>query len=169
MILYVSEKYSTAEKWGKTKLNKILWRADFQSFLSRGVPVTGRPYQRLPKGPAPVEMAPVLGEMLNSKQIRIENNHFSNSIWEERIIALQSPNLQIFSNDDLHFIDEAIAHYWADTAREVSDDSHGIAWESRADGDPMPYELAYISDRTLSLELQAKLKQRAQECGWKSA
>src|ERR1700721_4011030 len=63
LILYVSDKYEKAPRWGKTKLNKVLWRADFTSFLERGVPVSGSAYVRLQNGPALAEMAPVLGTM----------------------------------------------------------------------------------------------------------
>src|SRR4051812_28498645 len=62
-ILYVSEKCVEARFFGKVKLNKIIWRADFESFAQRGQPVTGRQYQRLKQGPAPVEMLPLLNEL----------------------------------------------------------------------------------------------------------
>lgn len=62
-VLYVSNACRDAERFGLVKLNKIIWRADFESFAQRGQPVTGRQYQRLPQGPAPVEMLPVLDEL----------------------------------------------------------------------------------------------------------
>jgi hypothetical protein len=44
MILYISNRCNDAPRWGKSKLNKILWRAGSHAFLNRGDPVTGRPY-----------------------------------------------------------------------------------------------------------------------------
>jgi Protein of unknown function (DUF4065) len=168
MIIYVSSKCVHAPRWGKTKLNKILWRADFTSFAERGVPVTGRPYQRLRNGPAPTEMAPLLGEMLNNRVITIDFNELGHNVVEERIFPIMNPNLQAFSRDDIKYIDDSINYYWDDTATEASDDSHGIAWKSRADGDPMPYELSYLSDRQMSLDIQRKLAGLGAEHGWKS-
>ena len=168
MILYVSERANAAPRWGKTKLNKILWRADFEAFLERQVPVTGRAYQRLPNGPAPVEMAPVLAEMINAGLVSIDHAVISAGIIEERIVPNEKPNLRFFSADDLRFVDEAISYLWSDTAADVSRDSHGIAWKSRADGDPMPYELAYLSDRQLSIDLARKLRVLGTDRGWKS-
>ena len=168
MILYVSEHSKNSPRWGKTKLNKTLWRADFESFLTRGIPVTGRAYQRLPRGPAPVEMAPVLGEMISAGLVSIEYLPLQSGLVEERIIPNAKPNLRFFSQDDLRFVDQAINYLWDDSATDVSRDSHGIAWQSRVDGDPMPYELAYISDRRLSIDLERKLKEIGAERGWKS-
>lgn len=168
MILYVSEKCRAAPRFGKTKLNKMLWRADFTSFHDRGVPVTGRAYQRLQFGPAPVEMAPVLGEMRNNGEVSIDRATFSDGVVEERTIPLQRPNLAAFSQDDLRYVDAAINYYWDETAVEVSDDSHGVAWKTRENGDPMPYELAYLSDRTLPLDIKRKIATIGTDRGWKS-
>src|SRR5665213_2629173 len=60
LILYVSEKCEKSTRFGMIKLNKIIWRADFTAFEARRSPITGAGYQRLPLGPAPIEMRPVL-------------------------------------------------------------------------------------------------------------
>lgn len=167
LILYISQKYETAARWGKTKLNKVLWRADFTSFLERGVPVSGRPYMRLKNGPAPVEMAPVLGRMSAEGLIRMERRP-QGEHFEERVISLTQANMHFFGPDDIRYVDSAIQYYWNATATEASDDSHGIAWQSREDGEPMPYELAYLSNKSLSLGMLKKLEQIGNERGWKS-
>jgi hypothetical protein len=168
MILYIAKKCNDAPRWGKTKLNKILWRADFTAYLDRGVPVTGRAYQRLSRGPAPIEMAPLLGDMLNDRLIKLERVHFDNDAVEERIIAMSDAQLGSFSPSDLRFVDEAIQFYWDDTANSVSKDSHGVAWKTRSDGDALPYESALLSDEKLSFFMAAKLLGLAAERGWKS-
>src|ERR1700688_4900638 len=71
-VLYVSQKCEQAPYFGKVKLNKIIWRADFESFAQRGQPVTGWQYQRLKQGPAPVEMLPVLNELQADGLLRIQ-------------------------------------------------------------------------------------------------
>jgi hypothetical protein len=168
MILFVSKKCQDGPYWGKTKLNKILWRADFTAFHERGVPVTGRAYQRIQYGPAPVEMAPLLGEMLNRGLIRIECIPTRGGILEQRIYCESEPNLTYFSRDDISYIDASIEYYWDKTATETSDDSHGVAWKTRADGDAMPYELAYLSDGEIPQELLKKIKGIGIERGWHS-
>jgi hypothetical protein len=166
-VLYVSQKCEMAAFFGLVKLNKIIWRADFESFAQRGQPVTGRQYQRLRQGPAPVEMLPVLNELqagglLELKRVR-QGNH-----EERRPIALQDPVLRLFSPQDLEFLDRAISVYWDKTGKEVSDLSHGVAWKTREEAEAMPYELAYLSDQPMGRGQKAKLLRLAEQHGWNS-
>jgi antitoxin SocA-like protein len=110
-IIYVAKKCETAPHLGLVKLNKIIWRADFDSFAQRGQPVTGRQYQRLPQGPAPVEMLPVLNEMQADRLLRIDRRKIVDFV-EHRPVALVDPNLTLFSKGDIDFLDHAIAIYW---------------------------------------------------------
>jgi Protein of unknown function (DUF4065) len=86
-VLYVSKHCESAPLFGLVKLNKIMWRADFDSFAQRGQPVTGRQYQRLPQGPAPAETLPVLNELVADKLLRIERSTVG-GYEQQRPIAL---------------------------------------------------------------------------------
>lgn len=173
MILYVSERNPDTEHFGLTKLNKTLWKADFSAFAGRGIPVTGRAYQRLHLGPAPIEMKPLLAEMLQDGQLELIYRFFGKNaegedIIEQRPIAKMTPVLRWFSGDDLSYVDAAIAYYRPFTGRETSDDSHGIAWSSRNDLDPMPYESAIFSDERPEESHLNRLAAIGRENGWKS-
>lgn len=170
MILYVAQHCAAAERFGAIKLNKILWKADFDAFAARGRPVTGREYQRLPLGPAPREMPRVYNDMLRDGLIRVERIDFGKNdadedIIELRTIALVDPNLERFDADDLRFVDAAIAYYWEMTGTETSDDSHGTAWRTHTNGAPLPYELARLSDKPLSRRMKERIIARARERG----
>src|SRR5712672_2931435 len=158
-ILYVAEKGQAMRFFGRIKLNKILWRADFRAFYERRQPVTGRTYQRLPWGPALIEMLPVMQELLREGALTEEARVLSGNT-EYRPIARAEPVLKFFSPDDLGYLDESISHYWNMTGTESDDESHGIAWRTRNDGDAIPYEAAYFEDKPLpqaSLERLASL------------
>jgi hypothetical protein len=167
-ILYVSEKCRSAERFGLIKLNKIIWRADFSAFQARRVPVTGRAYQRLRFGPAPIEMRPLLNEMQDSGSIEIERVDLGEGKVEQRVVGNIPPHSRFFSPDDLEFLDQAIEYYWDKTGMESSDDSHGIAWKTHEDGDPLPYELVFLSDRELEPEQVKKFAAMAKERRWVS-
>lgn len=167
MILFVAERCMAAPRFGAIKLNKILWRSDFDAFAARGVPVTGRPYQRLELGPAPVEMVPLRDEMLQQGLIATERVIIADVV-EHRTIALAKPNLRHFSEDDLQFVVETILYYWNKTGTEASDDSHGVAWSTRANNEPMPYELAHLSDNSLTGSQAASILDQAERKGWHS-
>ena len=168
MILYISSNCVGARRFGKVKLNKILWKADFDAFASRRVPVTGRAYQRLQWGPAPVEMPPLYGEMLQDGLIHVDRVDLSDGFIEQRTIPDIKPELKLFSANDLFYVDASIEYYWDKTGREASDDSHGTAWQSREDGDPMPYELALLSEARLGSPQGSRLLELGQQCGWRS-
>lgn len=166
--LYVMKKCADAEAFGLVKLNKIIWRADFRAYAARRVPVTGRQYQRLAQGPAPVEMYPILQEMQRDGDIRIERRP-AGQFEEQRPIALVTPSLRYFSADDIAYLDASIDGYWNHTGRDVSKDSHGVAWETRSNGDPMPYDLALLSDDPLDGWQVDYFTSLAKERGWQSA
>jgi hypothetical protein len=168
MILYIAERCATAERFGLIKLNKILWKSDFDAFAARGVPVTGRDYQRLELGPAPKEIPRVYSDLLRDGAIRVEEVDFGDGIVEKRTIPLDRPNLKLFSPEDIAFVDAAIAYYWNMTGTETSDDSHGVAWKTHNNGDPLPYELARLSDQPLSNDALGRLRSRARARGWKT-
>lgn len=168
MILYIAHRCQGARRFGGIKLNKILWKSDFDAYAARGVPVTGRAYQRLRLGPAPKEMLPVHRDMVQRGLIRVEATDFGDGIIEQRTIALRDPNLDLFTPDDIAFVDRAIGHFWTLTGTETSDDSHGAAWSTRANGDPMPYETALLSDRSLRTPQMLRLKQMIYDREWLS-
>ena len=168
MILYVSKLNENAPYFGRTKLNKILWKADFDSFRERGRPVTGRDYQRLEWGPAAKEMAPLLREMKRNNVIDERPNGFGDNVVEYRPIPLREPDLSNFDEDDLVFVKQSVRYYWHKTGREASDDSHGMAWRTRHDGDPMPYESAYLSDKKLGGAQLERIQRLVNERGYQS-
>lgn len=145
--------------FGLVKLNKIIWKADFDSFAARGVPITGREYRRQIYGPVPREMKPLHDEMLREGAIRIERRVYSDDVVEHRTVPQDIPDLSFFTDEDMTFIDASISHYWKMTGEETSDESHGIAWKTRRNGDPMPYESAILSN----LELGPSQRRRIEE------
>jgi hypothetical protein len=147
MILYVAEQCADARYFGAVKLNKIIWKADFDSFAARGVPVTGREYLKQKFGPALKEMLPVQNDMLRDELIEFKHNYFGDGIVEDRTVAVVRPNMSCFTDEDMKFVAASIQHYWHMTGTESSDESHGIAWKTRAIGETMPYESALLSDR----------------------
>jgi hypothetical protein len=97
-------------------------------------------------GPVLHEMVPVQNDMLRNGSILIQQVDLGDGFIELRTIALRNPNLTMFSDEDLHYVKRSIQHYWNMTGTESSDESHGVAWRTRKNGDPMPYETALLSD-----------------------
>ena len=168
MILYVADRCNGATRFGRIKLNKVLWKSDFDAFAARGVPVTGTGYQRLRLGPAPRAMRPLYDDMLQEGAITERITDFGDNVIERRPIAVAIPDLTYFSEDDLRFVSLAIDYYWELTGTETSDDSHGIAWQTRFDNEPMPYESALLSSRTPGYSQMNRLRERIRDQGLQS-
>lgn len=166
-ILYIAEKYQDAERFGLVKLNKTLWKADFDSFRDRRYPITGRQYKRQKDGPVPYEMMPVIDDMLRDDWIKIEKRPIAGLV-EKRVIPLFDVQTRNFSPADIGYLDRAIKFYWSYTGTEASDHSHGVAWATRENGDDMPYDLAFLSDERLDEWEQSYYSRLAQEKGWVS-
>jgi hypothetical protein len=158
--LYVMRMAASFDFFGLVKLNKILWRADFEAFKERHSPVTGRLYVKLKAGPAPYEMLPLLNEMKQAGLIEIAETKVPN---EQRPVAIVDPVLKNFSPNDLRFLDDAIAYYRDMTAAEASEDSHGLAWKTRDLGEPIPYDAVIFDDRYTNENLPPKLEDRFHE------
>jgi hypothetical protein len=99
--------------------------------------------------------------MLQQGAIRIERRVYSDedNIVELRTVPQDIPDLSLFTDEDISYIDASISHYWHKTGTESSDESHGVAWKTRANGDPMPYESALLSDREPSPSQKRRLEE----------
>jgi len=164
--LYVCKASENAERFGKVKLNKILWRADFKAFADRRTPVTGRTYQKLTAGPAPLEMPLVLAQLQAEGLLHLERLALAGGYVEDRPIALATANLKDFSPNDIAYLDEAISFYWKKSATRASDLSHGVAWKSREYLDPIPYEAAVLSDRKMATNQVKHFSDLMRSKGW---
>lgn len=167
-ILYIADACAACRWFGAIKLNKILWKADFDSFAARRVPVTGRPYVRQKFGPVPKEMLTAREGMQKDGEIRMERRPISDGKEEHRLIALRRPDRTLFSREDMRWLDISILYYFDKTGTEASDDSHGVAWSTRGNGDTMPYEAAFISDAVLSGRQKSRISEMMMLRGWVS-
>lgn len=164
-ILYVCGACETDEAFGLTRLNKILFEADFLSFEVRGVPITGARYQRLRNGPAPKSMLPRLNELVERQDIAIRNVDFLGRP-QKRPIALRNADLSVFGAVDIAMLAKVIRDSWGKSATAVSSDSHRMEWMTRADGDDIPYEASWLSNAPVSAPEVERTQALAAQHGW---
>jgi hypothetical protein len=145
LILYIGDKCKEDPAFGATKLNKILYFADFISFSRYGDPVTGVEYMRLGQGPAPKHLLPISRQMQADKELFIEKRDYFGRD-QLRAIPMREANLNLFKPRDIAMVDEQIAALWGENADRVSERSHGIAWKMFEDKESIPYEASYLSN-----------------------
>lgn len=143
LILYISEKSADDPPFGATKLNKILFYSDFCAYQRRRSAITGDAYFKLPQGPAPRRMKPLLRTMIADGDLSIKKTEYFGK-KQKRPIACRAPKLDAFSQEELAIVDDYIERFWGKSAKEVSDLSHGfIGWELADLKEEIPYYMAF--------------------------
>lgn len=146
LVLYIAAKCERHERFGGTKLNKILFYADFWAYLARGKPITGAVYQKLQYGPAPKRLIPVQeGLVAAGAAAKKEEVRFGARYVEKRLVALRRPRLSLFEAEEIAIVDEVIDKLRRQSAAEVSDGSHELlGWQLAELNEEIPYFTAYL-------------------------
>ncbi|MFI5180939.1 MAG: Panacea domain-containing protein [Thermoanaerobaculia bacterium] len=151
LILYVSQQCASAPKFGATKLNKILYFADFLAYAETGEPITGATYFALAAGPAPRALVPVREEMKAAGELAVQSVPLSDGRRLERPVNLREPRLEVFKPEQVAIVDRVIERLWEENAEGVSDLSHRmVGWQTTAQGDNIPYESIFFSNAPLT-------------------
>jgi hypothetical protein len=147
LILYICQKCASDPTFGATKLNKILYFADFLAYAQLGEPITGFEYQKLPKGPAPRRIMPFREQMKKDGELAIQPVRLVSGKIQDRPVNLRSPNLEVFTPSQIALVDEIIEALRDATAEQVSELSHRmVGWKAVDPGDTIPYETIFVSD-----------------------
>gem|GEM_PF-2105358 len=143
LILYISRSYANVQYSGKTKLNKLLFAIDFDAFEKLGNPVTGAQYKKGKNGPIPFSMIPVSAEMVENGELRFTEEKLGN-FPQQRPIALRSPDMSVFSKEELAIINEWVETMRNERAVDLSRWSHGLPiWEYSDNEGFIPYNRIY--------------------------
>lgn len=152
LILYLADKCEHDTYFGATKLNKLLYFCDFWAFSSFGKAITDVEYQRLPQGPAPRRMVPVIEEMEREGSIAVKKQ-LCYGKEQTRVIALRSADFSVFSAQEIALIDHVFQQFDGLTGANISEISHrSIGWRLAKDGETIPYSTAMIEEGELTAD-----------------
>lgn len=166
LVLYIAEKCTDDPTFGATKLNKILYFADFYAYGESGVPITGATYGKLPRGPAPRQLVSVREELSNTGDICMRKITY-HGYPQERMIPIREANLDLFTAKEIALIDDIIQKLWGINAANISAYTHRLAgWRIAKDGDDIPYESVFISDEGLTEDDINRAKELINHFGW---
>lgn len=132
----------------KTKLNKLLFYADFKHFKDYTVSITGARYAHIPFGPAPEKYSLYLATLLENGVIGVAEHEFSEQVVGEEFFPVKEPDLFLFSDSELKIL-STVKEYFKDfNSKKITDFSHDEkAYKETAPGDKISYE--YASDLKL--------------------
>jgi hypothetical protein len=167
LVLYISERCIDDPTYSKIKLLKILHFSDFEAYGTYGEPITGMRYRKMPYGPVPVDYPRLQEEMVRERLVKV---HFRR-VYEhssQRLLPLQKPNFDFLRAQHIAIVDGWITKFWNETAKRVSEFSHGRAWKLAKDGEPIPYEAVFISNEPATFEDVDRVKDLATKFGWQT-
>lgn len=131
----------------KTKLNKLLFYADFKHFKDYAVSITGTRYAHIPFGPAPDKYAFYFAALIENGSIKVEENLICGYIGEE-FISVKEPDFLLFSDSELKILATVKENFKDFNAKKITDFSHDEkAYKETVSGDIISYE--YASDLSL--------------------
>lgn len=145
LVHHVIARVKDPSQLGAVKLNKCVWFTDGQSYLRTGSTLTGARYTKMPQGPVPKAMLPVLRELQDEGAIMVETvDYYGRGKRQYR--SLKQPPEGVFDEETLDYIHE-ITDLIAEkhTAASISEMTHGAAWKLASDGETLPF-FAVLAD-----------------------
>jgi hypothetical protein len=129
---------------GAVKLNKCAWFIDGYSYLLTGQTLTGARYTKMPQGPVPKAMLPILRDLQSEGKITVETvDYYGRSKRQYRSLIEPENEFDDATLEYIQDITDVIAK--AHTATSISDLTHGAAWKLAKDGEDLPF-FAVLAD-----------------------
>lgn len=145
LVLHIARKSESDPKFGATKLNKLLFFADFRAFYATGKSITDQEYQKREHGPTPRRLLPVREELEAAGDISTRRESYYGH-RQEKTIALRPPNLEIFSAQEIAIVDEVIEEFREMSATKISRRSHEfVGWKLAEIGETIPYGIVWVN------------------------
>lgn len=166
LILYIAGKSKDDPHFGATKLNKLLFYADFISFAQSGRPLTHAQYKKLPHGPVPTSVDSLKTEMEANRDAAVIRDGFAPYI-QQRVFPLREARINDhFTPSEIALVDDVIQTLRGLNASQVSEMSHDFAWQIAGDYELIPYDAVFLYDRELSEREIAKAHELAAKYEW---
>lgn len=145
LVLHCAGLLESDVSGGATKLNKLLYFAEFSSIRKTGSPISGVAFQRLPRGPAPRPLLPVRSRLVREGRARMRRETDAYGYRHDRLISTRPADLSVFSVEERATIDEVADRLRSMTAAQVSELSHqDPGWQLTANGETIPAASAYL-------------------------
>ncbi|MDR6804355.1 putative phage-associated protein [Dyadobacter sp. BE34] len=108
----------------KTKLNKLLFYADFNAYRLTGYSITGLEYRAIQFGPVPAQFQKMYVDLSQRGQISIEEQYFGNGAYGDEIKACTSFDKALFSDTELKVLEFVAQQYGKLATDDIVNLSH---------------------------------------------
>lgn len=126
----------------KTKLNKLLFYADFKHFKENSVSITGSRYAHLPHGPVADNYEHYFAELVSEGRLTTDEVMVFNYIGDQ-LSTVGNIDLGLFSDSELKVLTEVKEKFKNFSAKEIRDFSHEEpGYQSTRNGELISYRYA---------------------------
>lgn len=133
-------KFFTAEGEWKTKLNKLLFYADFFAYRELGASISGTRYAIGEFGPIPDKQETLYAALIQSRVLKAREQFSSSGSPLEKLFAVGDLNRQIFSLKEIRILERVKEAFRRMTAKQIADYSHEeVFYQEGQLGEPVPY------------------------------
>lgn len=141
--VYNAVLFFTREGELKSKLNKLLFYADFKHFKEYTLSITGLRYVHLPYGPVPDNYSIYYATMSSKGMVEFYEQVYSDECVGERIKAAKAPDLNVFTPSELRVMASVAEDFGEYTASGIQRRAHDEkAYRQTRDGDTISYRYA---------------------------
>lgn len=163
LVVHVATQLSDDRAGGATKLNKVLFFAEFTHVRRHGAPISGCEFQKLEHGPAPRQLLPVRKRLLAAGEAELRTEDFLGR-QQHRLVALRPADLSVFTDDELKTVSDVLDQLGGLTAVQVSELSHDEpGWKLTELGETIPYAAALIGAKQISTPTSQRQSRSAAE------
>lgn len=122
MVAFFAERM---EPW-KTKLNKLLFYADFSMYAKTGNSISGAQYVAIPRGPVPNNFQSIYELLAKKGTIKVEYSKINSEISGEKFKpSTDKPfNPALFSEEELNLLNQIVDRFSKVSTKEIIDTSH---------------------------------------------
>jgi uncharacterized phage-associated protein len=125
------------EQLGNVKLHKILYFADMLHFKHTGRALTGVKYTKQQFGPVARHLTSALAALEQEGSIEIRSRDYFG--FTKRDYIVRRPLSVQLANEEAALLHDVMQFVIGHSAREISELSHNVAWETAKMGEEIPY------------------------------
>lgn len=127
----------------KTKLNKLLFYADFSHYKKTGSSITGAQYACIDHGPVVDNFNYYFASLLEKRFLNAQEQSFPGGYVGEVYVSEEAPDLSLFSQDEIKTLSSIEKTFSDFSATDIRNFSHKeLGYKATAKGDLISYEFA---------------------------
>lgn len=163
LVLYVADRLREDRVGGATKLNMVLFFAEFTHMRRHQAVISGCEFQKLAHGPAPRQLLSVRQRLIGAGHAELAPEDFLGRP-QHRLVPRRPAGLSVFGAHELSSIDDVLDQLAGMTGTQVSELSHQEpGWRLAELGETIPYATAFLDFPQVATPSSGRLSREVAE------